>query len=396
MSQARDIERILEALNQALEGRARPQPLHAPSLGRAEADEVLACLEGGWVSYLGRHVDLFEQELAEICGSPGALTTCSGTAALHLALLLAGTGQDDEVLMPPLSFVATANAAAYLGAVPHFVDIEETSLGVCPAALDEHLRSMARPGPDGPRNARTGRRLAALVVVHAFGHPADMDALAEVCARHGLPLVEDAAEALGSLHAGRHVGRHGLLSALSFNGNKILTTGGGGALLSHDPELLARARHLASTAKVPHRWESRHDAVGFNYRLPALNAALGLAQARRLPELLAAKRGLAERYALALHNAGGARLLAEPPGTRSNYWLCTLLLDRELAPERDRLLAAGHAAGLGLRPAWELLCDLPMYRDCPCAELSRARDLQPRLVSLPSSPPQPADLAGRA
>ena len=375
---------VLAALEAIFDGSPRPLPLHAPSLGPDEIREVQACVESGWVSYLGSHVAAFEAELQRICGCAGVVSTCSGTAALHLALLAAGVGRDDEVLMPPLSFVATANAAAYLGAVPHFVDIEATSLGVCAQALQAHLEAMAAPGPDGPRNPLTGRRIAALAVVHAFGHPADLDALADVCARWGLPLVEDAAEALGSLYKGRHVGRHGLVSALSFNGNKIVTTGGGGAVFSDDAALIARVRHTASTAKVPHPWESRHDEVGFNYRMPALNAALGLAQARRLDDLLERKRALAQRYAEAFSAMPGVRFLAEPPATRSNFWLNTLVLEH--ASMRDGLLAAAREAGFALRPAWELLCDLPMYAGCPRAALPRARDLQPRLVNLPSSP----------
>jgi len=360
--------------------------LHEPCFRGREWDYVKQCLDTGWVSSVGSFVNDFERHLQDLTGAKFAVATGTGSGALHVCLELAGVGRGDEVLVPALSFVATANAVAYTGAVPHFVDCEFTSLGLDPVALDAHLRDVAVPQGDGFVNRHTGRRLAAVMPVHMFGHPCQIEAIAEVAARYRMVLVEDAAESLGSSIRGRHTGTFGRLAALSFNGNKTVTTGGGGAILTSDAALAARAKHLTTQAKVPHRWEYRHDAVGYNYRLPNLNAAVGCAQLEQLPAFLASKRRLAARYAAAFAAVDGVRFVAEPADTQSNYWLCALLLDEGLDDLLEPLLAGTNDSGLMTRPAWSLLADLPMYLDAPRAALPVSTAVTRRLINMPSSP----------
>ncbi len=372
---------LVEAIAAALPAR-RPLPLHAPVLGAAEKARLAACIDSGYVSSIGPEVEAFEHALREFTGLPGVTATVNGSAALHLALRLAGVRPGDEVLMPALTFVGSANAVAACGARPRFVDVSAETLAVDPAALEAHLQATTRRAGDGLYDRRTGNRIAALMVVHCLGHLGAMEALAALARTWGLPLVEDAAEALGSRRPQGHAGAWGLASALSFNGNKIITTGGGGALLSPDPDLARRARHLATTAKQPHPWAFRHDAVAFNYRMPNLNAALGLAQMRRLPLHLEAKASLEAAYRLSLARVPGARLFAAPPGSRPNRWLQLLLLDD---PDlRDPLLGALHARGLLARPLWEPLHRAPMYAHCTRAPLPVTVDLHARGICLPS------------
>jgi perosamine synthetase len=377
--------RFLAALESVLPGQ-RPLALHEPLFGGNEWAYVKECIDTGWVSSVGKFVDEFERRLAEVTGSRHAVATVNGTAALHVALKLAGVQPGDEVLVPALSFVATANAVAHCGAIPHFVDSEEKTLGLDPGALRDYLASMADRSGGTARNRNTGRKLAALVPMHAFGHPADLDGLLGVAADFGIPLVEDAAESLGSYYKGRHTGTFGLMGALSFNGNKIITTGGGGAILTQDAELARHAKHLTTTAKRPHRWEFFHDEVAWNYRLPNLNAALGCAQLERLDEFLDSKRALAARYRAAFAGDPDMRFAEEPENCRSNYWLSTILLREPSATARDRLLAAANDAGFMARPAWTLLNRLPMYAASPAAPLPVAERLAVAIVNLPSSP----------
>jgi perosamine synthetase len=297
-----------------------------------------------------------------------------------------GVEPGDEVLIPSLTFVATANAVHWCGAVPHLVDADRTTLGLDPASLAAHLEKIAELGADGCRNRNTGRPIRAVVPMHVFGHPVDMPALNELSRRWGLTVVEDAAESLGSMIGDRHCGRFGRLAALSFNGNKILTTGGGGAILTDDSALAARCKHLSTTARVRHAWSFLHDEPGFNFRMPNVNAALGVAQLGRLPSALARKRRLTERYQAALAAIGGVSLFREPRGTHSNYWLQAILLDPQVAGRRDEVLAALHAAGIQARPAWTPMHHLPMYADCPQAPLPVTDELAARVINLPASP----------
>lgn len=359
-------------------------PLHEPVFAGREWQYLKECLDSTYVSSVGADVGRFEADLAALTGTRHAVAVVNGTAALHVALLLAGVGRDDEVLVPALTFVATANAVAYCGAVPHFVDSEERTLGVDPAALRDHLVSIAELRGEVCVNRQTGRRLRALVPMHTFGHPADLDGLLAVARDYRLQLVEDAAESLGSTYGGRHTGTFGMLGILSFNGNKTVTTGGGGAILTNDEDLARRARHVTTTAKVPHCWEYRHDETGFNYRMPNLNATLGRAQLEQLPRFVEAKRELYRRYAQAFAGIPGMTIFAEPAGCRSNYWLQTLVLDEALSTRRDEILAATNDAGLMTRPAWQLLNELPPYAHCPVMPLPVATAMERRLINLPS------------
>ena len=385
MTQPPLAQQIVGVLEQVV-GVGIREPLHEPTFAGNESRYVGECLAAGWVSSAGPYVASFERALAAFTGCDHVLAVSNGTAALHLSLLAAGVEPGDEVMMPALTFVATANAISYCGATPHFVDVGESTLGVDPEALEARLAEVARSGPRGCVNRLTGRPIRALLAVHGFGHPPRLEKLAEICARHELALVEDAAAALGSSYRGRHAGRFGIASALSFNGNKIVTTGGGGAVFFSDAAIAKRVRHLATTARREHAWESTHDAVAYNYRLPALNAALGLAQLEQLPDFVRAKRRLARMYREAFAPVAGGAIFVEPEGAQSNYWLNLLLLERRDRELRDEILRGSHERGIGTRPAWTLMHRLPMYRDCPRADLPICESLDDRLIALPSSP----------
>ncbi|OGA46070.1 MAG: aminotransferase DegT [Betaproteobacteria bacterium RIFCSPLOWO2_12_FULL_63_13] len=376
---------VIDALQSVLPKGDKPVALHEPSFAGNEWTYLKECLDTGWVSSAGRFVDRFEQDLADYTGAKRAVAVVNGTAALHVCLLLVGVEQGDEVLVPALTFIATANAVSYCGALPHFVDSEETTLGLDPNKLGQYLGDIAEVRAEGCFNKCTGRPIRAVVPMHTFGHPVDLDRLVEVCRQYRIELVEDAAESLGSFYKGRHTGNRGRVSALSFNGNKVVTTGGGGAILTNDEELGNLAKHLTTTARIDHKWSFLHDRVGYNYRLPNINAALGCAQLEQLDGFLVRKRALAEKYAAALNGVNGVRFFREPAGSRSNYWLNVLLLDPSETRQRDALLAATNGANIMTRPAWTLMHRLPMYRDCPRMNLSCAEDLERRLINLPSS-----------
>lgn len=377
---------VLAAVSSVLGSAAGTIPLHEPEFAGNEWTYVKECIDTGWVSSVGAYVDRIERDLAAYTGARYAVATANGTAALHICALLAGVRPGDEVLIPTLTFVATANAISYAGAIPHLVDSEERTLGVDAERLERHLGDIAELRNGVCINRVTGAPIRALVVMHAFGHPADLDALAALCGRWQLVLIEDAAESLGSYWRGRHTGNFGAVAALSFNGNKVMTTGGGGAILTNDPELARRAKHLTTTARVPHRWNFVHDELGYNYRLPNLNAALGCAQLERVPEMIDRKRRLAARYAASFADVEGVRFLAEPSGGRSNYWLNTIILDPAYARYHEDLLVELNNAGYMSRPVWTLMHLLPMYADCPKADVQIAESLAARIINIPSSP----------
>ena len=361
----------------------RPIGLHEPSFGDDEKALVADCLDSGWVSSVGQYVDRFEQDLSAYTRVPHAIATVNGTAALHTCLILAGVQAGDEVLLPALTFIGSANPVVYQGAVPHFVDCDTETLGVDPQQLDDYLQDVAELRDGICYNSGTGRPIRALIVVHVLGHPARMTELKEIAERYHLVLIEDAAESLGSWRSEQHTGSWGHLSALSFNGNKIITSGGGGAVLTGDPALAQRAKHITTTAKLSHAWSFDHDAVGFNYRLPNLNAALGCAQLAQLPERLTQKRRLAENYAIAFAGLDEVHLHTEAKDCQSNYWLNLLILPN--SAERDHLLAAAHAEDILLRPFWTPLHQLPMYSKSPHMSLPQTEKLFEYGVCLPSS-----------
>lgn len=362
-----------------------PVVLHEPRFNGNEWIYLKECLDSTFVSSVGKFVDRFEDDLANFTGAKRAIAVVNGTAALHVALILAGVKAGDEVLLPALTFIATANAVSYCQATPHFVDSEERSLGIDAVALREYLSNIAEIRNGQCVNRSTGRVIRAMVPMHTFGHPVDIDALLAIAHDFHLRLIEDAAESLGSTVGGQHTGTFGLMGTLSFNGNKTITTGGGGAILTNDVELGKRAKHITTTAKLPHRWNFVHDEVGFNYRLPNLNAALGCAQLEQLPGFLRDKRRLFEQYQAAFANVPGVHLVAEPVGCNSNYWLQTLLLDAAHADQRDAVLAATNDSGLMTRPIWALMNRLPMYANAPSAPLPVAESLEQRVINIPSS-----------
>jgi perosamine synthetase len=377
---------FIDALRDVIGPTDSPVSLHEPTFAGNEWNYVKQCIDTGWVSSVGKFVDEFERRLAEICGVERAVAVVNGTAALHICLLVVGVRPGDEVIIPALTFVATANAVSHAGAIPHLVDSDHATLGLDPAKLDRYLDEIVDSGRSGCINRLTGRRIGAIMPMHTFGHPVDMDAVSSVASRFGIPVVEDATEAVGSAYKGRPAGSLGSVAALSFNGNKTITTGGGGALLTNDPELGRIAKHLTTTAKTPHAWDFHHDAVAYNYRLPNINAALGCAQLENLPDLLARKRVLAERYAVRFSELHGLNFIAEPAFARSNFWLNGIILDRDYASDRNKILEATNNAGLMTRPCWIPMHRLPMYRDCPQMELSQVDDLVARIINIPSSP----------
>ena len=360
-------------------------PLHVPEFHGRERELLLDCIDTGWVSSVGFYVDAFEAEVALLSGCTYGVVVANGTAALQIALIVAGVQAGDEVLVPALTFVATANATSHLGAVSHFVDSAYDTLGICPLRLRAHLEQVAEVRDGATWNRQTGRRIAAVVPVHVFGCPVDMDGLDAVVADWPMVVVEDAAESLGSSYKGRFCGSLGTVAAVSFNGNKIVTTGGGGAIVTNDAALAKRAKHLTTTAKLPHQWAFLHDEVGYNYRMPNLNAALGVAQLEQLQTRLAQKQSLFDAYARAFRGLNGATLFTAPEGSASNNWLVTLVLDSAHAQDRDPLLQILNDAGIMTRPIWTLMHRLPMYAQNPRADLSQAEDLEARVLNIPSS-----------
>lgn len=357
-------------------------PLHAPVFNGRERNYVLETIDSTFVSSVGAFVDRFERDMAGYTGSPRAVATVNGTAALHAALQLAGVGCGDLVITQPLTFIATCNAIHYCGAEPVFIDVDRHTLGLSPQALDAWLHQHARLDSDGIcRTRQDDKIIRACLPMHTFGHPVEIDALLDVCQRWNLVMVEDAAESLGSLYKGRHTGTFGRLGTLSFNGNKLITTGGGGMILTNEA-LGIRAKHLTTTAKQAHPYEFVHDEIGFNYRLPNLNAALGCAQLEQVEHFIAAKRSLATRYAELLQG-GDLRFFHEPEHCRSNYWLNAVICDSR--ERRDMLLKESNDQGVMTRPIWHLMSHLPIYAHCRKGDLENAEWLEMRVVNLPSS-----------
>ena len=357
-------------------------PLHAPVFPGREKEYVTDTIESTFVSSVGAYVDRFEKDMAVYTGSPRAVATVNGTAALHVALRLAGVEAGDLVITQPLTFVATCNAIAYCNAEPVFVDVDRHTLGLSPKALETWLEESARLDAEGTCRAKSDNKaIRACLPMHTFGHPADLDGLVAVCSRWNIAVVEDAAESLGSFYKGRHTGTFGKLGTLSFNGNKIMTTGGGGMILASE-ELSQRAKHLTTTAKQPHAYEYIHDEIGYNYRMPNLNAALGCAQLEQLEAFIETKRALASAYKT-FFEGGTLQFVTEPANCRSNYWLNAVICESK--QQRNELLDATNKEGVMTRPIWALMNHLKMYQSCRRGDLSTAQWLEERVVNLPSS-----------
>jgi len=359
--------------------------LHEPRFNGNEWTYLKDCLDSTFVSSVGQYVDRFEKELAGYTNAAHAVAVVNGTSALHMALQIVGVKSNDEVLIPSLTFVATANAVRYCGAIPHFVDSDFGTLGIDPVALRDHLKTTTDFINNQCINKQTGRVIRAIVPMHTFGHPVNINEILAVARDFHLVVIEDAAESLGSTVSGKHTGTFGELGIISFNGNKTITTGGGGAIITNNTELAKLAKHLTTTAKLPHRWEYTHDEVGYNYRMPNINAALGCAQLEQLPDFIDAKRHLFVKYQSAFADLPYVRLVSEPVDCHSNYWLQTLILDETIAEERNDILAATNEAGLMTRPIWNLLHNLKPFKGCPRMDLSVAISLEKRLLNLPSS-----------
>ena len=358
-------------------------PLHAPYFGGNEKKYVLDTIESTFVSSVGAYVTRFEEMMQEITGATYAIATTNGTTALNLALIVAGVNYGDEVITQPLTFVATTNAIKHVGADPVFVDIDRDTMGLSPAALQNFLVENTILNDEGICiNKITGNRIAACLPMHTFGFPLRIDAIAAICNKFKIVLVEDAAESLGSFYKNRHTGTFGRLGTFSFNGNKTITCGGGGAIVTNDASLAHKAKHLSTTAKQPHAWEFYHDSIGYNYRMPNLNAALACAQLEQLQKILDNKRNLSVSY-FEFFKTREEKFVTEIDRAKANFWLNTLVFPGK--KERDSFLGYTNGLEVMTRPVWRLMNELPMYENCFKSDLSNAKWLEERVVNIPSS-----------
>jgi perosamine synthetase len=356
--------------------------LHEPVFIGKEREYLMDAIDSTFVSSVGAYVNRFEEMMTEITGAKYAIAIVNGTNALHMALLLADVKAEDEVLSQALTFIATANAVSYIGASLVFIDVDKDTLGMSPEALKRFLNGNAEKRADGfAYNKLTGKKISACIPMHTFGFPCRIDEIAEICKEWNISLVEDAAESLGSYYKGQHTGTTGKLGVFSFNGNKTVTCGGGGAIVTDDENLARRAKHLTTQAKVPHKWEFVHDEIGYNYRMPNLNAALACAQLEQLNLFIENKRILAERYK-EMADKLGLSFVSESKDMKANYWLNVLLMND--IEERDAFLTYTNANGVMTRPIWELMNRLPMFKDCQTDELENSIWLADRVVNIPS------------
>lgn len=358
-------------------------PLHEPRFIGNERVYVADAIDSTFVSSIGEYVDRFEEKVCRVTGAAYAIATVNGTSALHAALVTAGVKKDDEVITQPLTFVATANAITYGGALPVFVDVDKDTLSLSPSKLADFLKKNSKLGSDGyAYNKLTGHRLKACVPVYTFGFPGRIEDIRDICSVYNITLIEDAAESLGSTCSGRHTGTFGLAGIFSFNGNKTITAGGGGAIITDDADFAKKARHLATTGKVPHKWEYVHDVVAYNYRMPNLNAALVLAQIEKLDEFIKDKRAMASEYSKFFEKTP-FKFIKEQNNTKANYWLNAILFNNR--EERDAFLTFSNEHQVMTRPAWQLMHRLEMFNDCCYNNLENAEWLVDRLVNIPSS-----------
>ena len=357
-------------------------PLHQPLFTGNEKKYVLDCIDSTFVSSVGKYVDQFENLVATYTDAKYAIATVNGTAALHIALLLSGVSKNKEVLTQPLTFVATCNAISYCNAHPTFIDVNKETLGLCPEKLEHFLKYSTKQTSEGLMNIHTKRMISACLPMHTFGHPVQIDKIIKVCNEYEIPVIEDAAESLGSTYKNKHTGTFGLFGTFSFNGNKTLTTGGGGMIVTNNETLAKKAKHITTTAKVPHKWDYIHDEIAYNYRLPNLNAALGCAQMEQLDDFLASKRNLAKRYKDTICS-NIASFFKEPNYCNSNYWLNCLLFHNK--KDRDIFLNMSNEQHIMTRPCWNLMNQLRMFKDSFCDDISNSKTISNKLVNIPSS-----------
>lgn len=358
-------------------------PLHEPRFIGNEKKYLNDCIDSTFVSSVGKYVDTFEKEFAKKVGSKYAVAAVNGTSALHISLLLSGVMQDDEVITQALTFVATCNAIEYIGAKSIFVDVDLDTMGLSPKALEEFLKSNCKIIDNKCINKTTNKTIKACVPMHTFGHSCKIGEIQEICERWNISLVEDAAESLGSYYKDKHTGTFGKLGAFSFNGNKIITSGGGGVIVTDDEELAKRAKYLTTTAKVPHKWEYVHDEIGYNYRMPNLNAALLVAQLEQLDTFVKSKRDLALEYEKFFSDDAQVDFVKEPKDSKSNYWLQAVVVKDVIL--RDEFLDYTNKNGIMTRPIWKLMNELEMFKDCQCGSLENSKYLEQRVVNISSS-----------
>ena len=357
-------------------------PLHEPRFSGNEKKYINECIDSTFVSSIGKYVDEFEEKIAKYSGAKFAVATSNGTSALHVSLLLANVDQNDEVITQSLTFIATCNAISYCGAQPIFIDVDKDTMGLSPAALECFLKDNTTVKNKQCINNITGRVIKACVPMHTYGHPCKIDKIKQICDEHHIFLIEDAAESVGSKYKDKHTGTFGQLGVMSFNGNKIITSGGGGCIVTNDKILAKKAKHLTTTAKVPHKWDFNHDMVGYNYRMPNINAALLVAQLENLNSFLANKRKLAKTYE-EFFKTQEYTFFKEPKLSKSNYWLNTLLLKDKT--QRDKFLKETNSSNVMTRPVWIMMHKLSMFENAQCGDLTNSEWLNDRVVNIPSS-----------
>ncbi len=386
---------LIKEVSQFEEKEDKVLNIHEPFFENTNAWLYLKeCLDSGWVSSSGKYIEKFEEKICEFTNSKYSIAVTNGTVGLRLALSVIGVKYKDEVFIPPLSFIATANSISHLGAIPHFVDIETKTLGMCPNKLLKRLKDIVVFIDGKPHNKMSGNRIGAILPVHIFGNPAEVEKIKLIGKEFKIPMIEDAAEALGSFKKEKnnykHCGLFGDIGVISFNGNKIITTGGGGALITNDKKLAEKAKHLSKTAKINHPWEFSHSEIGWNDRMPNINAALGLSQIEVLRNRLKLKKDLYLLYKEKIKQLGFAQILENPSNCISNNWLINLIINKEanLNPRefRDYLLEKCHQKNILLRPIWQLLNEQKIYKNMPSGEIRIANDIASRVISLPSSP----------
>ena len=359
--------------------------LHEPDIDKSDWRFVKKCLEKNFVSTVGNYVNEFEQKLKKLTKSKHAIAVINGTSALHVSLEVLGVKTNDEVLMPSLNFVASANAVKYCEAIPHFVEVDEKTLGVDSIKLDKYLKKIVILKKGKPFNKFTKKKISCLILLHLFGHAAKVDEIKKITNKYKIPLLEDAAEALGSFFKKKHLGTFGDIGILSFNGNKIITTGGGGAILTRNKNLAKRIKFLTTTAKIPHQWKYEYSDVGYNYRLPGINAALGCSQLLKLKKYIILKRKLFQIYNKNFSKNNSFKIFKEPKNSKSNYWLQTLMLKKKSIVLRNKLIEFSNKKGFSIRPVWKVLHKLKHFKNCPKMNLKVTEDLEVRIINLPSS-----------
>tara|TARA_B100001093_G_C26840233_1_gene1020215 strand:- start:410 stop:1570 length:1161 start_codon:yes stop_codon:yes gene_type:complete len=357
-------------------------PLHEPKFIGNEKKYLSECIDSTFVSSVGKFVDEFEEKIAKYTGAKYAVATTNGTLALHISLILAGVDKDSEVITQPLTFVATCNAISYCSSKPIFIDVDRDTMGLSPSALKSFLKNNTTVKNNQCINKRTNKIIKACVPMHSYGHPCRIDEIKEICNEYCIFLIEDAAESIGSSYKNRHTGTFGRLGVISFNGNKIITAGGGGCILTNNKVLAKKAKHLTTTAKVPHKWDFNHDMVGYNYRMPNLNAALLVAQLEKLNDFIANKRKLANKYEVFFESTD-YNFFKESKDSKSNYWLNSIILKNRI--HRDKFLKETNSKGVMTRPIWKLMHKLQMFKDAQCDDLKNSKWLEERVVNIPSS-----------